>query len=501
MGQWASRKPAAADVLVSVVSPQSAVPTAGVLAGLRISPATMRAAQPDLRLLPPLGDEHHGPLASLRLRRRLTGELRSGRYQAHPAHIVAVPKESGGTRPAALLRLDDRLVYEALVASLKPQIERVLCSPQIYFGPRGTKTSRRWLSFERAVLHLRPRWVLVADVADYYASIRHGVIVELLREARAGAAADALGSLLGTVMGTDRGLPQGPAASHPVSGVGLVPVDRAMIAGGWGYVRCSDDLRIALDNASDADRAMVALDRELHAVGLRLQGEKTRVLRGDVYERSLSLGARWEVWMWNHVAPLLEGRLHPRLDSLGAAVLRRARATPWGVAAATTRLSTFLTERDHDFDRQAAISAFAILVTARSPAVLRWVGPMLERCPGATPIVAGCLHALAAERERCDVVDVIDGLLSDAVLLPAQRAWLLWALRPVAHSLPSRIVTRACESMAGDEWVLRVQAAWLLALRGELDAGMRARLEATVPAALRTSLPSGAALRRASSRA
>ncbi|TMC50446.1 MAG: hypothetical protein E6J14_02475 [Chloroflexi bacterium] len=467
-----------------------------VLESLHLSAATVKAAQPIAPLLPPLEDERLGRVTAGRVARHLIRELRSGAYQPRPALLVPVPKRSGGTRSVAVLTLDDRVVYEALVRSVAPFVERALCGPETLYGPRGVTRALRWLTFERAVLRFRPTWVVVADVANCWPTLRHELVTEVLRRAGAGPSADALGSLLGVFMATDTGLPQGLGASRVLSSAALSRVDRAMISRGWHYVRCVDDFRIAVDDTTAAARTLATLDNELAAIGLSLHPEKTRFVAGEEYERQLRSGAPWEVWMWDHLAPLLEGRADERwLKRLGAGLLRRVRAMPGGVAAATQRLrEAALYENAPDGDRErnsaSVASALGILLTARPRGVVECAVPLLKRYPAETPALAACLRGLSATEHWRDVVDVVEAALAeDRTLEASQRAWLFWALRPTAHTLPAGIITHVSAAASEDEWVSRLQAVWLLAGRGELGGDLRRCLEAAVPAPLRASLP------------
>ena len=73
-------------------------------------------------LLPPRREAKVGGELGKRFSAYLVRELETGRYDPIPAHIIAVPKSQLATRPAALMPFADRVVYEAIVAVLRPRI-------------------------------------------------------------------------------------------------------------------------------------------------------------------------------------------------------------------------------------------------------------------------------------------------------------------------------------------------------------------------------------------
>ena len=97
------------------------------------------------------------------LRRRVD----RGLYDPHPAYMVAVPKSSVVTRPAALVSLDDRVMYVAMVAVLESRIEGHLLGRDLVFWPRGTAVDKRWGEFERSVLQSNRPYVVRADIMGF----------------------------------------------------------------------------------------------------------------------------------------------------------------------------------------------------------------------------------------------------------------------------------------------------------------------------------------------
>jgi hypothetical protein len=77
-------------------------------------------------LLPPRMEDGVLGEVGKRFSESLRTKLERGRYDPTPAEWVFVPKPGTTTRPAALLTLADRVVYDAVVELLRPRIDTAL---------------------------------------------------------------------------------------------------------------------------------------------------------------------------------------------------------------------------------------------------------------------------------------------------------------------------------------------------------------------------------------
>src|SRR5581483_8825572 len=75
-------------------------------------------------LLPPREDDRVTGELGKRFVAHLTKVLDEGSYEPDPASFVQVPKPGFTSRPAALLTLTDRVVYEALVDLLRHRLAK-----------------------------------------------------------------------------------------------------------------------------------------------------------------------------------------------------------------------------------------------------------------------------------------------------------------------------------------------------------------------------------------
>ena len=115
-------------------------------------------------LLPPRYEDLVTGEVGKRFSDGLQNRLERGRYDPTPASYVLVPKPGNTTRPAALLTLPDRVVFDALVETLRSRIESALLGPDIIMWPRGTRAPKRWADFEQAPITTGKQYIARADV-------------------------------------------------------------------------------------------------------------------------------------------------------------------------------------------------------------------------------------------------------------------------------------------------------------------------------------------------
>jgi hypothetical protein len=240
-------------------------------------------------LLPPRLEDHVLGEVGKRFSDTLRAKIERAKYDPTPAEVVLVPKPGNTTRPAALLTLSDRVVYDGIVELLRSRIESALLGDQVVFWPRGTIGPKRWRDFERAPLDGDAKFVALADVTGFYETIDHERLREVLVSTTGKRlVVSALLEFLRRVMGRPQGVPQGLAASDPIATAFLSPVDAAMSRACLNYSRHGDDVRIAADSVSEARRALHVFEMELRRAGLLVNGAKALIIRRGRYEATLA---------------------------------------------------------------------------------------------------------------------------------------------------------------------------------------------------------------------
>ena len=442
-------------------------------------------------------------------------DLTSGRYQPTQSHEIDIPKPAGGQRPAATLRLADRLAYAALVERCRPEIEASLVSDRAVLWPRGRQSEKKWVKFEGFVANCGATHVLSVDVQSFYDSIRH----ELLGETLARADCDpqvvmALTEWLGEVMGRRWGLPQGLGASDPLASVLLSPLDRALVREGVRFVRHGDDLRVVGTHAEVSDTQRLVRD-ELRELGLVLNDDKTRVLRRDTYiERRSEIARGVQDYLAAEDVVARDSAIYQLLGALEA-----DDELSWSWYHGSLRVSEVLGSVGSTFEPSDADALMILLSAAaaseeataelrqtiqphRSPEttllVRAWISLLaaagaaaaaidLEASVVARPEYADVLSTYveqAAPRRPAQVAGLLQRIEATGVTYDAQWLRLYRALDDIASSDFDDLAAAHLDA-PNQSWIRRLRAARFMARRGRLDSGYLPELCDHAPAALR----------------
>ncbi len=208
-----------------------------------------------------------------------------------PAIELNVDKTAFSTRPAVLLSLQDRVAYQAAVASIAARVEAQtptevfsarLSTDTRYFLKHGTK---QWVAWRRAVhaeIAAGRQWMIKTDLTSYFDLIPHRTLnAEIQSLNPSPAVADALDEMFRAwAFVPGAGVPQGPNASRLLGNLYLLPVDRVMLGAGYRYFRYLDDVRIVAATKGEAVEGIRLFERECRALGLVVSNAKTELLHG-----------------------------------------------------------------------------------------------------------------------------------------------------------------------------------------------------------------------------
>ncbi|MBM4346268.1 MAG: CRISPR-associated endonuclease Cas1 [Deltaproteobacteria bacterium] len=213
----------------------------------------------------------------------LCDELRSGRFQVQPLRGIRIPDSKKGERLVGIPALRDRIVQRALLAACEPHFAKWL-HPDVHGYVRGRSTltaQHRAAGFAAAGL----RWCLHVDVADAFGTVPRDRLQALWADLADRQTASLVALFVGAAIVEDHvplpiaavGIPLGQPISPLCLNVWLGPVDRALAAAGFSFVRYGDDLLVLAAAEAGLRPALDLVRSELDRLGMALRDDKTRI--------------------------------------------------------------------------------------------------------------------------------------------------------------------------------------------------------------------------------
>jgi len=213
-------------------------------------------------------------------------KLKDGSYRPRPVRRVEIVKPgSTAKRALGIPTVMDRVCQQAMVQILEPIFEPTFRDESFGFRPgRSTHMAMRRIWRQ---LKAGNSWVVDADIADFFGTLSHSTLVDLvakrvadskvLRLLRQFLEAGVLRD--GQVEPTLTGVPQGGVASPLLSNVYLHVFDEKMAQAGFALTRFADDWVITCKTRRDAERALTSARAVLEGeLGLRVHPDKTRIV-------------------------------------------------------------------------------------------------------------------------------------------------------------------------------------------------------------------------------
>jgi len=199
----------------------------------------------------------------------LQNAVQQGRYHPKPYLRVWADKESGGKRRLSIPSVVDRVLMSSAADVLEGVLEPVFSDRS--FAYRPGRSARGAVSEVLAFPGLGEGWTIIADIASYFDTIDHHLLLAKVREHVADETfVRLIESWIANPSLSDgqedrprRGVPQGAPISPILANLCLTPLDRWMEERGVQYVRYADDFVAVCATEDQAGRLVASLEKFL----------------------------------------------------------------------------------------------------------------------------------------------------------------------------------------------------------------------------------------------
>lgn len=221
--------------------------------------------------------------------KQLNLELSEHRYESRPVKQTCIFKGEK-ERTITLFTMRDKVVQQSVAKELGKVFEPLLAKSAYAYRP-GQSALEALNLIEKRVCDRREIWVLKMDIANYFDSIRHDILLPVIREhtheddvtelIRSIITAPVFDEKTGELTKNRQGIFQGAVCAPLLSNVYLMEYDREMERQSDFYIRYSDDILILERTKERAEELYDYSKGWMQKRGLELKETKTMLCRLD----------------------------------------------------------------------------------------------------------------------------------------------------------------------------------------------------------------------------
>ncbi|MDD3596356.1 CRISPR-associated endonuclease Cas1 [Sulfuricurvum sp.] len=230
----------------------------------------------------------------------LVEEILSEHYAPEPMQKIEIRKEDKNEkRPLSLSSVRDKLVQSTIAHHLSDYFDKTFSDKSYAYRPG--KSHIKALNRTKMFLDQKHHWILKTDVDEFFESIDHDLLLEILASHIKDRRIVRLISLLiqnggftkQTYFSHTQGVHQGDSLSPLLSNIYLDKMDKFLESQQIPFIRFADDFAIFCDTLQEAESALKSLNAFLpDTLHLRLGEDKTLITH--INDGFSFLGARFQ---------------------------------------------------------------------------------------------------------------------------------------------------------------------------------------------------------------
>jgi group II intron reverse transcriptase/maturase/CRISPR-associated endonuclease Cas1 len=219
-------------------------------------------------------------------------ELQGGLYAPVPIKKIAIAKNRTEFRPIALSSVRDKVVQRALVNAIEPYFDKLMSNKS--YGYRRDKSPLKAVGRCTDFINRGHFWVYKTDIANYFETINHDKLLNILNKHIEDKKIVRLISLYlqnggfknANYIEHDEGVHQGDILSPLLSNIYLNEMDMFLEKKGVEFVRYADDFILFFKKKQSIDKKVNELKDFLKTLSLKVGSDKS--YRANVFERGFT---------------------------------------------------------------------------------------------------------------------------------------------------------------------------------------------------------------------